>query len=476
MKYTSFYEYPNADKVMGFLRKGPLFKPTDIEPVRGWLESHGLLEAALRPKKGVEMVHDSVMVKWFYNEVRFQMLFELLTEVPRELERTIKEVDYYMMADILLIDRSYREYLVKTCSELLHLAGGHGFESRETYEDLIKSSKDRIELIDGILANWREFFPTLALSDREFLIDRIRLNFTVNDAFFLYREGISDILMGDDHFEEYVGAELEHLGELPEDIRPIVGRVVRFCQAMHHIGFKEQEEVLARIDKRLEEYGIEFRNYERIFMDFPKYYREDYRRIRSGELTLGDLEDYERRDERMVEMALKVDPGAIRFLDEYDVTEDMAYRAVTLGSPENIRYIRDVLQTRELLSEALERDPEVCVYVNEERWDESLALIVVRQKGVLLNKLPFWCVSEDVAITAIRQNVAAMVFAPEHCRTERFYTEAVTLDPHAIANVPEEHRTVDICLLAVRKDPNMAKYVPDRIKEDPAFLSGKSDS
>lgn len=464
---NSFYDYPIAVGVVRFLRGGILYSPADYEPIKDWLAQLGLLMKVADPVT-FDADFDRDLVRFFSNDNRAQVVYALIRTLPAGVLNSATDEDLTLIAEVLLIQRTYRRDCCNTLEQVLEATKSFEYRLREEHQQLVQAWRLELASIQTLLDDWQDRLPILQETEQALLFNELPQRFCVDDAVFLYKEGISDWLMTHPLFDRLVGAELEHLNQVPLSVRSIVGRLVRLCQAMDDDGSEAHSVLLRRIDDRLKTEGINLTEGELAFCARPIAYRLAFKALRSGDRKLNDV-DGSLWDDLLVDVSLRADWNQIKELKKPWLTQLRCEHAIALGDVHLLQFIPLEFQTVDMLYVALKEDEELIRYANPELMTLELAYDVVAAKGLLLRYIPKKFITEGVVKEALTQNVAAWPFVPEAQRTELVSQVAVEIDPNCLSQVPEACRTHRVCLSAIKQEPKVARFVPQQVWNDPAF-------
>lgn len=195
-------------------------------------------------------------------------------------------------------------------------------------------------------------------------------------ADYLYLEGLSDDLMASDFLHSTLQDDLSNLQAAPESCRALIARTVRLCNVVDQDGSLEKEERLQRIDNVILDYNFHIPMSEWDFVSLPDGYLTAYMKLRAGEIRLNEVEQ-SLTDERMCRCAVYVHPDDIAYVPQSFCRLDMADYALSYGSPENLRYISQDMQTPQQVALALSRDPMTANYANPDLVSYEIASAIV---------------------------------------------------------------------------------------------------
>lgn len=462
-----FSDFPIARGVIRFLEGGILYSAADYEPIKDWLVEVGLWNKVSNPTQS-DAAFEQDIIRFFYNDNRAQVVYALVRALPDGVLDTATDEELTLIAQVLLMQRMYREDCCKTLEQVLEATQSFKYRLREEHELLLKAWRVELDSIDNLLDCWKDRLPILRDDTLPELFDELPQHCCVDDAVFLYKEGLSDWLLAHPDFERLVGAELEHLESVPGRLRAIVGRVVRLCQSMEDDGSERHKELMRAIDKRLSDNGITPTEGEMAFSARPIAYREAFKALRSGSRKLSEV-DESLWDDLLVDVSLRTDWSQIKQLPKAWLTPLRCEHAVAWGDPYLFQYVPKECQTLDMVYLAVQTESELVRYANPDVMSLELAYEIVTAKGQLLRLVPQRLITEGVAKEALKQNIAAWLFIPEAKRTVSVCQVAVEVDPNFLSEIPESCRTAAVCLSAVAREPKMARYVPKAVWNDPAF-------
>lgn len=463
-----FSDYPIALGVVQFLQGDIVYSAADYEPIKAWLEQIGLLPLVENPLASVGEEPDSTMVRWYYNDARAQVLFALLRTLPVEVVDTATDEQLTAFVKVLQLQRTYLEDCCTMVEQVVQLTADVAYRRKEDHKQMLEAWRLELASIESLLSVWGERLPWLRESERDTLFNELAQRWSVDDAVFLYKQGLSDELLSHPLFESCVGAELQQLESVPLQIRPIIGRVVRVCQAMEADGTPAHAELMARVDGRLKALDIQLTEGERLFCAKPTAYRQAFKALRSGELKL-DQVDQSLWDDALVDVSLLTDWSQIKTLKKPWLTQLRCEHAIALCDVQLLQYVPYEFQSAEMLDVALMEEVELVRYANPDCLTLDMAYRVAGTKGQLLRYLPARLITDKVAEKALRQNIAAWPFIPEEKRSVRVCQVAVEVDPNCLSQVPVDKRTVEVCLTAVAKEPKVARFIPETVWNDQQF-------
>ena len=465
---STYADYPIALEVIRFLEGDAVYGPAAYEPIKDWLDKEGLLSLVQNPLGQNDEVTDPNRLLWYYNDAKAQVLFSLIRMLPIEVFDTVTDEQLTAFAKILQLEQVF----LKDCCSLLEQVMGAtqsiDYPDKEKQQLSLEAFRLQLASIDNLLRAWSERLPWLIDSERQAYFNEVPIRWGTDDAVFLYKQGLTDWFLFHPSFERFVGSELEHLDEVPAQVRPIMGRVVRFCQAMEADDSPDHEELLRRMDERLKAFGIELTELERLFCEKKAAYRKAFMALRSGTCKLDEV-DQSLWDDSLVDMALMTDWSQIKLLKKPWLTPLRCEHAIALGDVSLIQYIPYEYQTVDIVDVVLKENVDLVMYVNPDCMTLDMAYRVAETKGHLLRYIPSRLITDGVAEKALRENVASWLFVPEDKRSVHVCQVVVELEPYCLSQVPMEKRTLEVCLTAVSKVPKLARYVPEKVWNDALF-------
>ena len=291
-------------------------------------------------------------------------------------------------------------------------------------------------------------------------------------ADYLYLEGLSDDLMASDFLHSTLQDDLSNLQAAPESCRALIARTVRLCNVVDQDGSLEKEERLQRIDNVILDYNFHIPMSEWDFVSLPDGYLTAYMKLRAGEIRLNEVEQ-SLTDERMCRCAVYVHPDDIAYVPQSFCRLDMADYALSYGSPENLRYISQDMQTPQQVALALSRDPMTANYANPDLVSYEIASAIVLKDGRAIQFLrPENYTNQQftaLAQLALIQSPDVLKYIRPKFQTKEVIAVAVRKDYRCFKQIPVQQRTAEMMIYFLFVDPRIGEFVPVMLLKDEVF-------
>ena len=266
--------------------------------------------------------------------------------------------------------------------------------------------------------------------------------------------------------------DLSNLQAAPESCRALIARTVRLCNVVDQDGSLEKEERLQRIDNVILDYNFHIPMSEWDFVSLPDGYLTAYMKLRAGEIRLNEVEQ-SLTDERMCRCAVYVHPDDIAYVPQSFCRLDMADYALSYGSPENLRYISQDMQTPQQVALALSRDPMTANYANPDLVSYEIASAIVLKDGRAIQFLrPENYTNQQftaLAQLALIQSPDVLKYIRPKFQTKEVIAVAVRKDYRCFKQIPVQQRTAEMMIYFLFVDPRIGEFVPVMLLKDEVF-------